>query len=150
VRILAERVDLQDELRRRPSLVPNFVEEALRYDPPFRGHYRVVTRDTELGGRPLPAGSHLVLVWPAANRDPAAYEDAGEIRLGRPNPRHHVGFGWGIHLCLGAPLAQVAVETLLARTRRFCIDPDRLPLRYHPSLMVRRLASLPLVAGPAE
>jgi cytochrome P450 len=129
--------------------VPNFVEEALRYDPPFRGHYRVVTRDTELGGMPLPAGSHLVLVWPAANRDPAVYEDAGEIRLDRPNPRHHVGFGWGIHLCLGAPLARVeakvAIETLLTRTRRFRLDPDRLPLRYHPSLMVRRLASLPLV-----
>jgi cytochrome P450 family 144 len=154
VRILAERLDLQDELRGRPSLVPNFVEEALRYDPPFRGHYRVVTRDTELGGRPLPAGSHLVLVWPAANRDPAVYEDAGEIRLDRPNPRHHVGFGWGIHLCLGAPLARVeakvAIETLLARTRQFRLDPDRLPLRYHPSLMVRRLASLPLVVEPPE
>jgi cytochrome P450 len=154
VRILAERPDLQGELRSRPSLVPNFVEEALRYDPPFRGHYRVVTRDSELGGKPLPAGSHLVLVWPAANRDPALYEHADEVQLDRPNPRHHVGFGWGIHLCLGAPLARVeakvAIETLLVRTRRFGVDPDGLPLRYHPSLMVRRLASLPLVLEPME
>jgi cytochrome P450 len=149
VRILAERPDLQDELRARPSLVPNLVEEALRYDPPFRGHYRLITQDTELAGTPLPAGSHLVLMWPAANRDQAAYDHPDEVRLDRPNPRNHVGFGWGIHLCVGAPLARieakVAIETLLARTRRFRIDPDQLPLRYHPSLMVRRLVTLPLV-----
>jgi cytochrome P450 len=153
VRILAERNDLQDQLRRNPHLVPNFVEEALRYDPPFRGHYRVVTRDTELGGTRLKAGSHLVLVWPAANRDQAAYGDADEIRLDRPNPRYHVGFGWGIHLCLGAPLARVearvAIETLLSRTRRFRVDASQLPLRYHPSLLVRRLESLPLLVEPA-
>jgi cytochrome P450 len=149
VRILAERPELQEELRRHPSLVPTFVEEALRYDPPFRGHYRVVTRDTELGGKPVPAGSHLVLVWPAANRDEAVYDQPAEIRLDRRNPRYHVGFGCGIHLCVGAPLARVeakvAIEALLARTRRFSIDADHLPLRYHPSLLVRRLASLPLV-----
>jgi cytochrome P450 len=154
VRIPGERHDLQAELRERPSLVPRFVEETLRYDPPFRGHYRVLTRDTELGGKTLPAGSHLVLVWPAANRDVAVYDDPDRIRLNRPNPRSHVGFGWGIHLCLGAPLARVeakvAIETLLARTRRFSVDTDQLPLRYHPSLIVRRLASLPLVLETSD
>jgi cytochrome P450 len=149
VRILAERPDLQDQLRADPSLVPTFVEEALRYDPPFRGHYRVVSRDTELGGKALPAGSRLVLMWPAANRDTAAYDSPDEVRLDRPNPRHHVGFGWGIHLCVGAPLARieakVAVETLLARTRGFRADQSKGPIRYHPSLMVRRLISLPLL-----
>ncbi len=154
VRILAERTDLQDALRADPSLIVNFVEEALRYDPPFRGHYRVVTRDTELAGKTLPAGSHLVLMWPAANHDGAAYDRPDEVRIDRPNPRNHVGFGWGIHLCVGAPLARieakVAIETLLARTRRFRIDPDQLPLRYHPSLMVRRLVSLPLLLDVAE
>jgi cytochrome P450 len=134
--------------------VPNFVEEALRYDPPFRGHYRVVTQDTELAGTFLPAGSHLVLMWPAANRDQATYDHPDEVRLDRPNPRFHVAFGWGIHLCVGAPLARieakVAIETLLARTRRFQIDTEQLPLRYHPSLMVRRLVALPLVLDPAS
>jgi cytochrome P450 len=148
-RILAERPDLQDELRRDPTGIPTFIEEALRYDPPFRGHYRVATRDTELAGTRLPAGSHLLLAWPAANRDSTVYEEPDEIRLDRPKPRHHVGFGWGIHLCVGAPLARVeakvAIETLLARTQRFSLDPDRLPLRYHPSLVIRRLVSLPLV-----
>jgi cytochrome P450 len=152
-RILAERPDLQDQLRRDPALVPTFIEEALRYDPPFRGHYRVVTRDTELAGKQIPAGAHLLLAWPAANRDETVYDQPDEVRLDRPKPRHHVGFGWGIHLCVGAPLARVeakvAIETLLARTRRFTLDTAQLPLRYHPSLVVRRLVSLPLVLEPA-
>jgi cytochrome P450 len=152
-RILAERPDLQDLLRSDPGLIPIFIEEALRYDPPFRGHYRVVTRDTDLAGKHVPAGSHLVLAWPAANRDQAVYDQPDEVRLDRPRPRHHVGFGWGIHLCVGAPLARVeakvAIETLLAATRQFTLDPGRLPLRYHPSLLVRRLESLPLIVTGA-
>ena len=149
-RILAERPDLQQQLRTDPPLVSQFIEEALRFDPPFRGHYRLVTRDTKLAGTALPAGSRLVLVWPAANRDQAAYDDPDDIRLDRPNPRMHVGFGWGIHLCVGAPLARlearVAIETLLAMTRSFQIDKTAALLRYHSSLMVRRLVALPLVA----
>jgi cytochrome P450 len=149
VRILADRTDLQHRLRADPALIPTFVEEALRYDPPFRGHYRVVTQDTELAGTALPAGSHLVLVWPAANRDPSMYENPDEVSLDRPRPRQHVGFGWGIHLCLGAPLARVetrvAIEALLAQTRSFRIDPDQPKPTYHPSLLVRRLTTLPLL-----
>jgi cytochrome P450 len=154
VRILAERPDLQAELRANPSLVPAFVEEACRFDPPFRGHYRVATQDVELDGKTIPAGSHLILMWPAANRDSTVYDDPDEVRLDRPNPRHHVGFGWGIHLCVGAPLARVeakvAIERLLARTRAFHLDASAPPLHYHPSLMIRRLVSLPLVLEPAE
>ena len=148
-RILAEHPDLQDRLRRDAALVPAFIEEALRYDPPFRGHYRVATRDTELGGKKIPAGSHLLLAWPAANRDDAIYDHPDQIRLDRPKPRQHVGFGWGIQLCVGAPLARMeaktAIEALLARTPRLSLDLHQLPLRYHPSLVVRRLAALPLI-----
>jgi cytochrome P450 len=151
-RLLAEQPDLQEQLRRDPALIPTFIEEALRYDPPFRGHYRITTRDTELAGTPIPAGSSVLLAWPAANRDEDVYEDPDEIRLDRPKPRHHVGFGWGIHLCVGAPLARVearvAIEALLARTRHFSVDLEQLPLRYHPSLVVRRLEALPLVLEP--
>jgi cytochrome P450 len=154
VRILAERPDLQDRLRREPQLIPAFVEEACRIDPPFRGHYRHVVRDTELGGVLLPEGSTLVLAWPAANRDGVAFSNPDEIDLDRPNPRQHVGFGWGIHLCVGAPLARVeakvAFEQLLARTTSFTIDPEVPPLHHHLSLMVRRLVELPLVLEAAE
>lgn len=154
VRILAERPDLQERLRREPRLVPTFVEEACRIDPPFRGHYRSVVSDTELGGVQVPAGSTLVLAWPAANRDRAVFTDPDEIDLDRPNPRQHAGFGWGIHLCVGAPLARieakVAVERLLARTMSFQVDPAAPRLRHHRSLMVRRLVELPLVVEGAE
>ncbi len=152
-RILAERPDLQDRLRREPHLVAAFVEEACRIDPPFRGHYRRVLTDTELGGVSIPADSTLVLAWPAANRDVDAFPNPDAIDLDRPNPRQHVGFGWGIHLCVGAPLARVeakvAFERLLARTTSFSIDPTAAPLRHHRSLMVRRLVDLPLVLEPA-
>jgi cytochrome P450 family 144 len=153
-RILAERPDLQDRLRREPHLVSAFVEEACRIDPPFRGHYRHVVSDTDLGGTHIPAGSTLVLAWPAANHDPSAFPSPDEIDLDRPNPRQHVGFGWGIHLCVGAPLARieakVAFEELLRRTTSFSIDPSAEPLHYHRSLMVRRLIELPLVLEPAQ
>jgi cytochrome P450 family 144 len=152
VRILAERADLQDRLRREPSLIPAFVKEACRIDPPFRGHYRRVVADAELGGLELPAGSTLVLAWTAANRDANAFPHPDDIDLERPNPRQHVGFGWGIHLCVGAPLARVeakvAFEQLLARTTSFSIDPSSPPLRHHLSLMIRRLVTLPLVLEP--
>lgn len=149
VHLLATRPDLQDRLRRDPALIATFVEEALRFDPPFRGHYRIVKEDTMLGGTPILAGSHVVLMWPAANRDERIFEEPDEVRLDRANPRYHLGFGWGIHLCIGAPLARlearVAIEELLASTRRFRVDTGAETPRYRPSLLVRRLDSLPLV-----
>lgn len=85
-------------------------------------------------------------MWPAANRDPDAFECPGDLRLDRCNPRVHVGFGWGIHLCVGAPLARiearVAIETLLARTKSVRIDLDAPELMFQSSLMVRRLVVL--------
>jgi cytochrome P450 len=148
VRILAERPDLQDLLRAQPDLIPTFVEEACRVDPPFRGHYRRVVTDTTLGGVKLPADSRLVLLWPAANRDPEAYTQPDEIDIHRSNPRRHVGFGWGIHLCIGAPLARleakVTFERLLARTSSFALEVPPHGLHHHKSLMIRRLVELPL------
>jgi len=148
-RILAEQPVLQQRLRDEPSLIPTFVEEALRIDPPFRGHYRRTTRDTILGGTTIPAGARAVLVWPAANRDPGAFERPEDIDLDRPNARQHVGFGWGIHLCLGAPLARIEAritfERLLTRTSSFTIEETDTRLEHHKSLMIRRLVELPLV-----
>jgi cytochrome P450 len=110
--------------------------------------------DAELGGVKLPAGSTVVLAWPAANRDRDAYPSPDDIDLDSPNPRQHTGFGWGIHLCVGAPLARVeakvAFEQLLSRTKSFSIDPAAEPLRHHRSLMIRRLVELPLILEAAE
>jgi cytochrome P450 len=147
VRLLAERADLQAALRRDPALVPAFVEEAVRLESPFQFHYRVVARDTELGGVPLRAGQRLMLFWSSANRDESVFERPDEIDLQRRFPRHHLAFGRGIHFCVGAPLARletrVVLEELLARTARIELDPAR-PPRYAPSLFVRRPAELAL------
>jgi cytochrome P450 len=146
--LLARDLGLQEALRANPQLIERFVEEACRIDPPFRGHYRRVTEDTELAGVALPAEARLVLVWPAANHDGSAFACPDQIDLDRAGARRHVGFGWGIHLCLGAPLARmearVTFERLLARTTSFELDVPADSLAHHQTLLVRRLVELPL------
>jgi cytochrome P450 family 144 len=147
VRLLAERPALQAQLRGDPALLPRYVEEVVRLESPFRGHYRAVLRPTRLGGVALAPGDRLLLLWASANRDEARFERPDEIDLARRHPRDHLGFGRGIHFCVGAALARlearVALEELLARTRGFTLDPAQPPVHV-PSLFVRRLAQLPL------
>ena len=149
VRILAEQRDLQDTLRTDPSLIPDFIEEVLRLESPFRGHYRHVNRDTRLGQVDLPEGARLMLLWAAANRDPETYPDPDAVNLRRPGLRDHLAFGRGMHFCVGARLARlearVIVEELLARTRSFALDPAH-PPEYVRSIFVRRHRDIHLVA----
>ena len=77
--ILATRPDVQKQVRVNPDLLLPFIEEALRYEPPFRGHYRHVVADTTLGDTYLPAGSRLLLLWGAANRDPGSIRRATRV-----------------------------------------------------------------------
>jgi cytochrome P450 len=148
VRILAEEKQLQDELREDPELIPEFVEEVLRLESSFRGHYRLVKRDTELGGVTLPEGSRLLLLWAAANRDPETFENPDIVDIQRPNLHEHLAFGRGLHFCVGARLARlegrIILEELLARTRSFSLD-SQLPPRYVSSIFVRRHAELGLI-----
>ena len=147
VRILAERRELQQLLRRNPEQIPTFVEEALRLESPFRYLMRSVPRDTKLGRVDIPAGSTVLLLWGAANRDAAEFERPDEVDLQRPMPRRHVSFGRGIHYCVGAPLARVearnVLTVLLERTRSITPDPEHEP-RWVNSLMVRRHEQLPV------
>ncbi|WP_308124015.1 cytochrome P450 [Mycolicibacterium xanthum] len=143
--ILATRPDIQDRLRQDPALLPAFLEEVLRFEPPFRGHYRHVRNDCTLAGQDLPAGSRLILLWGAANRDPAHVEAPGEFRLDRPKGKDHIAFGKGAHFCVGASLARlearIVLEHLLRNTSR--VEAAE-PGRWLPSLLVRRLETLQL------
>lgn len=146
-RILATEPALQQRLRARPELLPAFLDESLRWESPFRGHHRHVVADTTLGGTALPAGSHLMLLWGAANRDPAVFPDPDAFDLDRPNARKHLAFGRGAHFCIGSALAKLeataALTALLRRSTRITLDPD-FPPRWVPSIFVRRHLSLPL------
>jgi cytochrome P450 len=149
VRLMADHQDLQQHLSRQRELIPNFVEEALRLESPFRHHLRWVPRDTTLGDVDIPAGAMLMMLWGAANRDPAAFERPDEIVLDRP--RRHVAFGRDIHFCVGAPLARlearVVLTVLLDRTSSITLDPGQ-PPRWVDSLMVRRHEHLPVRLVP--
>jgi len=152
VRLLAEHQDVQSTLREHPDLIPAFVEESLRLESPFRFLFRSTAKDTQLGDRPIPAGSTVLLFWGAANRDPAAFPQPDEIDLHRRLPRRHVAFGRGIHHCVGAPLArlegQVVLKCLLERTSSIELDRARSPW-WFDSLQVRRHAYLPVEVTPA-
>lgn len=137
--ILATRPALQQQLREHSDLLGPFIEEALRYEPPFRGHYRHVVADTTLGGTDLPAGSRLLLLWGAANRDPAHFDAPNEFRLDRPGGKGHITFGKGLHFCVGAALArleaQIVLRAVLDHTSRIeAVDVGP----WLPSVLVRR------------
>lgn len=146
-RQLAVNRDLQDKVRSNPDLVDPLLDECLRIDPPLRGHYRVATKDTQLGGVDIPAESHLLLLWSSANRDETHYENPDQIDLGRPGIRQHLAFGKGAHFCVGSSLARMeataAIKALLANTSSFALDPEVEP-SWVPSVVVRRHDSLPL------
>lgn len=143
--ILATRPDIQEQLRAKPELLTTFIEEALRYEPPFRGHYRHVWRDTTLGGVEVPANSHLLLLWGAANRDPGHFDTPNEFRLDRAGAKGHVTFGKGVHFCIGAALARlearIVLHTLLKRSS--WIEATAVG-EWLPSILVRRLDRLQL------
>ncbi|WP_059020936.1 cytochrome P450 [Mycobacterium sp. M26] len=145
VGFLATNPELQTQLREHPDLMGTFVEETLRMEPPFRAHYRHVLRDTELAGVAIPADSRVLLVWGAANRDPAHFEAPDEFRMDRSNTKGHMSFGKGAHFCLGAPLARLEAMTvlpmLLGRTSWFSAA-DVGP--WLPSVLARRYDYLEL------
>lgn len=143
--IIATRPDVQQRLRADPGLIPAFLEEVLRFEPPFRGHYRHVVRDCALAGQELTAGSRLLLLWGAANRDPARFHAPDEFQIERPNYKAHITFGKGAHFCIGAALARLEASIVIDHLLRHTSWVDSAgPGRWLPSLLVRRLDELPL------
>jgi cytochrome P450 family 144 len=143
--ILADRPEIQQQVREKPELLGVFIEEALRFESPFRGHYRHVLRDTSLAGVDLPSGSHLLLMWGAANRDPEHFGAPNEFRLDRTSAKDHVTFGKGVHFCVGAALARLEARIVLGMLleRTSWIEATDVG-EWLPSILVRRREHLRL------
>lgn len=112
---LAERPELQRQLSEDRSLVPPFIEETLRLQPPINGTFRLSRTPTTVQGTEIPAGSTVMILPSGANRDPREFEQPDELRLDRENGRQHIAFGFGIHTCAGAPLARAESVVSLQR-----------------------------------
>jgi len=127
VRQLLLHPEVEQKLRANPERIPEFVEEILRFDSPVLGLFRLVTKDIVLGGQAIPAGSFVLPFFASANRDELRFKNADQLDLDR-DTRGHVAFGYGIHFCLGAPLARletkVALEELLKRLPSLRGDPN--------------------------
>ncbi|NUU21563.1 MAG: cytochrome P450 [Streptomycetaceae bacterium] len=160
LKILAEQPELQDLLRRERHRIPNFIEESLRAESPIKGDFRLTRVPTTIGGVDIPAGTTVMVVNAAANRDPRHFDDPEVFDPDRANARHHLAFGRGIHTCPGAPLARaetrVTLERLLDRTADIRISErvhgpaDNRKYRYLPTYILRGLTRLHLELTPAE
>ncbi len=136
------------------ATIKTFVEEVVRLEAPVRGLFRVTTCDTELGGYKIPAGSPVMLRWAAANRDENVFENGDELDVCRRNAGAQIGFGVGVHFCVGAMLARAemfwAFKTLLARMDNIRLaNPDQ-KLAYHPNFILKGLVDLPLKFDKVE
>ena len=146
---LLRHPEQRELLRTRPELIPGAVEELLRLHSIVQnGLPRVATEDFDLGGTTIRAGDAVLISLSAANRDPRAFESPDELDVER-NPRNHVAFGFGIHQCIGQPLArlelQVALATLLRRLPGLRIgDTPPEKLEYRHSMTVFGVYNLPV------
>jgi cytochrome P450 len=133
------------QLKANPALAGSAVEEILRYDPPLQYFHRYVLEDTEFKGHAFKQGDTIGLLYGAANRDPAAFENPDNFDIKR-TPNKHLAFGKGRHFCLGAPLARLELEiifnTLLARFPNIHLAAEQ--PEYHTGLVFRGLKSLKL------
>jgi len=137
--------DQLERLQRDPGLIASAVEELLRFDGPVQRTARIPSEDVTIGGHTIAKGEMVMPFIGAADRDPAQFPDPDRLDIGRADNRH-IAFGWGIHFCLGAPLAriegQIAINTLLRRLPKVSLataEPE-----YRPSLTLRGLKALPV------
>jgi cytochrome P450 len=147
IMLLARHPEMWAQLRADPAgMAAQVTEEVLRLSTPTQGMFRIVTTDTEIDGVPVAAGSRLVLVYAAANRDPEVWgDDPDSFDISRDNLKQHVAFGKGVHFCLGAPLSRLEMNvtfTQLATRLRSITLADDNSFAYHPSFMLRGLVEL--------
>jgi cytochrome P450 family 142 subfamily A polypeptide 1 len=140
--------DQWDALAADPSLIPNAVEEMIRWVTPLNNFFRTATRDSSIAGTKVRQGDRVILLYPSANRDESVFADPYTFDIRRdPNP--HIAFGFGTHFCLGASLARLELRMLLARLTsritnlRVVRGPD-----IEPNIFVGAVRSLRLAFDP--
>ena len=145
--LLIENPEQMQRVRADRSLVKAFAEESLRMLAPVQGLFRKATRDVEIRGVTIPAGSILHVRYGAANRDDEAFENPDDFDVTRAHVMRHLSFGQGPHACVGAPLARqemvTAVERLLARLDDIHLDPGKEPER-NEGLLFYSFKTLPV------
>ena len=152
MRVLGERADIQKVLRDDRSQIPAFLEECLRMESPVKSHFRLASKSTTIGEFDVPAGTILMMLPGASNRDPRKFEDPNEFKHDRPNVREHVAFGRGPHSCPGSPLARsearIAINRILDRMADIRISDemhgpaDDRKYGYEPTFIMRGLTAL--------
>ena len=152
MRVMAERADIQQSLRDDRGQIPGFLEEALRTESPVKSHFRLARTTTSVGGVNIPAGTILMMLPGASNRDPRKFENPHEFQHDRRNVREHVAFGRGAHSCPGAPLARsearISFNRFLDRMADIRIDEaahgpvDDRTYTYDPTFIMRGLSEL--------
>jgi cytochrome P450 len=158
LQVIGERPDLQQLLRDDRARIPNFIEETLRMECPLKGQFRLARVATTVGGVEIPAGSTVLILPGAANRDPRVFAHPDEFDVDRPNARQHLAFGHGIHSCAGSPLARsegrVSLERILDRMADIRISESAhgpagaRAYRYIPTYFLRGLEALHLEYTP--
>jgi cytochrome P450 len=150
VALLGDHPDQRRLLAADPGLVPQAVEEMLRFSSPVLAFCRTATVDTELRGQAIRAGDYVAMLYASANRDEDVWPDPDTFDVTRRQDRPHVAFGFGPHVCLGAGLARlearVLFEELLARYPDFSVAGT---LERGPSTLVAMVSRLPVLFGPA-
>jgi len=160
LKYLAEYPELQDELRAHRERIPNFIEEALRIESPVKADFRLARRATTIGGVDIAAGTPVMLLNGAANRDPRRFECPAEFKLDRENTMAHIAFGRGMHSCPGAPLARaegrISVERILDRMRDIRLSEEHhgpagaRRFEYEPTWVLRGLRELHIEFTPVD
>jgi cytochrome P450 len=151
VKMLIENPQIEQRLRAEPERINDFVEEVLRLESAFQGHFRITKQDTQLHDIALPKGSRVFLMWASANRDERFWKNPEVIDIDRENLRRHVTFGYGPHACLGRELARmeirIVITELLRRTKQLAIVG---PTPYVASVFARTLVELPIAFELAD
>lgn len=158
MRFLGEYPEVQEQVRADKELIPNFLEEVLRLESPVKTDFRLTKKNTTVAGVDIKAGTPLMMLNGAANRDPRRFENPNELRLDRPNAQSHIAFGRGVHSCPGGPLARaegrISLERLLDRTKHIRLSEEHhgpagdRRFQYAPTWILRGLEQVHIEFDP--